>query len=46
MSREIVCHLWHRDYRCRQYDSRESGSGEVKTPGRPEIECENENEII
>ena len=41
MSREIVCHLWHRDYTCRQYDSRESGSWEVKTPVHPEIECWN-----
>ena len=39
MSREIVCHLWHRDYTCRQYDSRESGSGVEKTPVHPEIEC-------
>ena len=45
MSLEIVYHLWHRDYTCRQYDSRESVSGEEKTPGHPEIELELELEL-
>ena len=39
MFRGTVCHLWHMDYTCRQYDSMESESGEEKTPVHPEIEC-------
>ena len=39
MSLEIVYHLWHMDYTCRQYDSRESESWVEKTPIHPEIEC-------